>query len=94
MMDVEEIVTAGTNQNNIVNSVILGVRDDEDGLLQLKQDIASDLISLLLCVAQVPSSSTAGIKSCAKNCDDILENIIDRVSYYITGLIESVIVNY
>ncbi|XP_021924252.1 Fanconi anemia group A protein homolog isoform X3 [Zootermopsis nevadensis] len=78
MMDVEEIITAGTNQNNTENFVILGMKDEEDGLLQLKQCIASDLISLLLCVAQVSSSSSAGIKSCAKNCDGILENIIDR----------------
>lgn len=84
MMDVEEIITAGTNQNNTENFVILGMKDEEDGLLQLKQCIASDLISLLLCVAQVSSSSSAGIKSCAKNCDGILENIIDRVSYDVT----------
>jgi hypothetical protein len=85
MMDVDEIITVGDNENNKFNSVILdGMRDsDEDGLLQLKQVIASDLVSFLLSVAQVPGPSTAGIKSCAKNCDDILENVIDRVSYYI-----------
>jgi hypothetical protein len=94
MMEVEEVITASTNQNNMVNSVMLdGMRDDnEDGLLQLKQDIATELVSLLLCVAQVPSSSTAGIKSCAKKCDDILGNIIERVSYCTTGLVENVIV--
>jgi hypothetical protein len=85
MMDVEEVVNASDNENNKLNFVILdGMRDsDEDSLLQLKQVIASDLISLLLSVAKVSSPSTAGIKSCAKICDDILENVIDRVSYYI-----------
>jgi hypothetical protein len=85
MVDVEEIITTGENENNKLNSVILdGMRDsDEDGLLQLKQVIACDLVSFLLSVAQVPGPSTAGIKSCAKNCDDILENVVDRVSYCI-----------
>lgn len=84
MMDVE-VVSASDNENNKLNFVILdGMRDsDEDSLLQLKQVIASDLVSLLLSVAKVPSPSTAGIKSCAKICDDILENVIDRVSYCI-----------
>ena len=85
MMDVEEVVSVGDNENNKLNFVILDdMRDsDVDSLLQLKQVIASDLLSLLLSVAKVPSPSTAGIKSCTKICDDILENVIDRVSYYI-----------
>jgi len=84
-MDVEEVVSVGDNENNKLNFVILDdMRDsDVDSLLQLKQVIASDLLSLLLSVAKVPSPSTAGIKSCTKICDDILENVIDRVSYYI-----------
>jgi hypothetical protein len=84
MMDVEEVVSAGGNESNKLNFAILdGLRDsDEDSVLQLKQVIASDLVSLLLSVAKVPSPITAGIQSCAKICDDILENVIDRVSYY------------
>jgi hypothetical protein len=83
MMDVEEIVTAGKAENNRLISVIMDeMRDsDEDGLLQLKQVMAGDLVSLLLSVARVPGPSTAGINSCAKNCDDILESVTDRVSY-------------
>jgi hypothetical protein len=85
--DVEEIITASSNQSNVVNSPTLdGLKDnDEECMLQLKQNIASDLVSLLLCVGQVPGSGTAGVKSCSKNCNDILENIISRVSYYWIG---------
>jgi len=85
MMDVEEVVSVGDNENNKLNFVILDDMRDSvvDSLLQLKQVIASDLLSLLLSVAKVPSPRTAGIKSCTKICDDILENVIDRVSYYI-----------
>jgi len=84
-MDVEEVVSVGDDENNKLNFVILDDMSDSDvdSLLQLKQVIASDLLSLLLSVAKVPSPSTAGIKSCTKICDDILENVIDRVSYYI-----------
>ncbi|PNF13766.1 hypothetical protein B7P43_G13145 [Cryptotermes secundus] len=81
MMDVEEIITASANQTNSVNDIILDeIRDNDEGdLLQLKQEMASELVSLLLSVAQVPGpNNTVGIKSCAKNCDDILENIINR----------------
>jgi hypothetical protein len=85
LMDVEEAVSLGDNENKKLNFVILDdMRDsDVDSLLQLKQVIASDLLSLLLSVAKVPSPSTAGIKCCTKICNDILENVIDRVSYYI-----------
>lgn len=96
MMDVEEIITASTNQTNSINDIIFDemMDNDEDDLLQLKQEMASELVSLLLSVAQVPGpNSTLGIKSCAKNCDDILEDVINRVSYYITGLTENMIVN-
>lgn len=94
-MDVEEIITASTNQTNSRNNIILDeMRDnDEDDLLQLKQEMASELVSLLLSVAQVPGpNNTVGIESCAKNCDDILEYVVNRVSYYITGLTENKIV--
>jgi hypothetical protein len=95
MMDAEKIITACTDQNNTVNSVMLGMRDDdEDSLLQLKQDIARDFVSLLLCVAKFSISSTAATKSCAKICDNILENIVDMVSCYITRLTEDTVVNY
>ena len=84
-MDIEEVGSVSDNENNKLNFVILDdMRDsDVDSLLQLKQVIASDLLSLLLSVAKVPSPSTAGIKSCTKISDDILENVIDRVSYCI-----------
>jgi hypothetical protein len=96
MMDVEEVITASTNQTNSVNDIIFDEMgdNDDDNLLKLKQEMASELVSLLLSVAQVPGpSNTVGIKSCAKNCDDILENIINMVSYYITGLTENIMVN-
>jgi hypothetical protein len=84
-MDVEEVVTLGDNENKKLDFVMLDdMRDsDVDSLLQLKQVIASDLLSLLLSVAKVASPSTAGINSCSKICGDILENVVDRVSYYI-----------
>lgn len=83
MMDVEEIITASNNQTNSTSDMIFDeLRDNDNDLLQLKQEMASELVSLLLSVAQVPGpKNTVEIKSCAKNCDDILENIINRVSY-------------
>lgn len=96
MMDVEEIITAGTSQTNSTNNIIFAEMKNKDGndLLQLKQEMASELVSFLLSVARVPGpSNTVGIKSCAKNCDDILETAINRVSYYITGFTENMVIN-
>jgi hypothetical protein len=94
MMAVEEIMTASTNQTNPTNNIIIAEMKNNDGddLLRLKQEMASEIVSFLLSVAQVPSlSNTVGIKSCAKNCDDILENAINKVSYYVTRFTENMI---
>jgi hypothetical protein len=95
MMAVEEIITAHNNQTNSINDIIFVEMEDndEDNLLQLKQEMASELISLLLSVAQVPGpNNPAGIESCAKKCDDILGNVINRVGSYITGFTEDTII--
>jgi hypothetical protein len=96
MMAVEEITTASTSHTNSTNDIIFSEMKNNGGddMLQLKQEMSSELVSFLLSVARVPGpSNTVGIKSCAKDCDDILENAINKVSYYITGFTENMIIN-
>ncbi|XP_069676778.1 uncharacterized protein [Periplaneta americana] len=47
-------------------------------LLEFKQDMAKELISLLLCVANIPGPDDDEMKAIAEECNDIIEDVTKR----------------